>query len=147
MVPATHARSLDDSLFFSTSRINVAPRLAWSCPFAYVAREPSIIKMLESIGATISYKFLLDSMEHAFEHCRILPVPTLGLSLPFRQSYEAWGLRQLIFDGLRNAHLLGICLIQVKNSTKCAPGDPACARRPAKSSMNSALRSSDVIAG
>jgi hypothetical protein len=43
MVPATHDRSLDESLFFSTSRINVAPRLSWSCSFAYV--ESTVIEM------------------------------------------------------------------------------------------------------
>ena len=58
-------------------------------------------KMLEGIRETLSYNFLLDSTEHAFEHCRILPMPTLGLPLPFRQSYERWDLCQLECDGLR----------------------------------------------
>jgi hypothetical protein len=95
MVPATQDRSLDESLFFSTSRINVAPRLAWSCPFAYM--ESVVIEMLEGIGETLSYKSLLNSMEHAFEHRRILHIPSLCLPLPFRQSYDAWDLRQLNF--------------------------------------------------
>jgi hypothetical protein len=92
MVPATQDRSLDESLFFSTSRINVAPRLAWSCPVAFI--ESTVIEMLEGIGETLSYKSLLDGMEHAFEHCRILYITSLCLSLPFRQSYEAWDLRK-----------------------------------------------------
>ena len=58
-------------------------------------------RMLEGIGETLPYKFLLDSIEHAFEHRRILPIPSLGIQLPFGQSYGAWDLRELNFDASR----------------------------------------------
>ena len=84
MVPATHDRSLDESLFFSTSRINVAPKLSRSSPFAYV--EEIVIKILGRINEALSYNVLLNSMKQAFEHCRILLIPTLSIPLPFRQA-------------------------------------------------------------
>ena len=37
---------------------------------------------------THSYHLFLDRLKKAFEHCRILFVPSLSVSLPFRQAFE-----------------------------------------------------------
>jgi hypothetical protein len=80
----------------------------------------TVIATLELLNATLSYKFSLDGLEQAFEHCRVLPIPSLGLSLPFCQAIILFDMRSPLigFYCLTKAHLLGICLIQVKNSTK-----------------------------
>ena len=51
---------------------------------------------LTQIPETHSHNFCLDRMRKALEHCGILLVPSLSVSLPFRQAF--WTIYQSVYS-------------------------------------------------
>jgi hypothetical protein len=64
-------------------------------PLLPIPKRIVCVKVTKLKSETHSYNICLDCMKKAVEHRRILPVGSLGVSLPFRQAF--WTIPQLIY--------------------------------------------------